>query len=156
MAHMLTALANDVGMQNVYTPLTMGRHLLFCFAATVIYLVQFYRKGSWHYLLIMAAIDLTFITQTSFGTSKTAINILGLLEALLLIGAFVCYKITTKNAPAAEAAEASDDNDNTENIADIGEDDDSEEAQRRRMAEKIRRAKDKMIIENAFEDNDDA
>ena len=61
---MLELLANNAtGMQNVYTPLPFKVHFIFCIIATLLYLVQFYRKRSAYYLLIMAAIDLTFVTQ---------------------------------------------------------------------------------------------
>ena len=146
MSDVMTILANDLGMQNVYTPLTMDKHLLFCFMATVIYLVQFYRKGSWHYLIIMAAVDLTFLTQTSLSSSHSAINALGVVEALLLITAFVFYLKASKQEKAAQKAAAQD--------GDAGGDDDEAE-QRQRLAQKIKEAKDKKFIENAFEDDDE-
>lgn len=147
MSDVMTILANDLGMQNVYTPLTMDKHLLFCFMATVIYLAQFYRKGSWHYLIIMAAVDLTFLTQTSLSSSRSAINALGVVEALLLITAFIFYLKASKQEKAAQKA-AQD--------GDVGDDDkDHDDEQRQRLAQKIKETKDKKFIENAFEDDDE-
>lgn len=127
------------GMQNVYTPLSLKVHFIFCLVATVVYLLQFYRRGSWHYLVIMAAIDITFVTQTSICKTSGAIAALGVIEAVLLVFAAVLYfQFSRKQKEAVKAAEAEQD----------------EENERRRLTEKIQRAKDKKIIDNAFDDND--
>ena len=61
----LTLFSATQGLQNVYTPFPFKMHLGFCIIATILYLIQFYRRGSFHYLVLMAAIDLTFLTQTT-------------------------------------------------------------------------------------------
>jgi thiol:disulfide interchange protein len=131
--------AASQGMQNVYTPLSLKAHFIFCIAATAVYLLQFYRRGSWHYLLIMAAVDATFATQTSLCKTSGSIAVLGLVEIVLLIFAAVFYAKYAREQKAAEAAENAE--------AD-------EENERRHNAEKIQRAHDKQIVDNAFEDGD--
>lgn len=80
MIEFLTAQTSE--LQNVCTPLTFKVHLIFCLIATVLYITQAARKKSKHYIFIMFAIDLTFITQ--FWTSTWVIAGLFVTEVILL------------------------------------------------------------------------
>lgn len=128
------------GLQNVYTPLPLKIHFILCIIATVVYLMQFYRRGSWHYLMLMIAFDLTFITQTSLCRSSSAVGILAIAEAAVLAAAIVLYVSFTRAQKAMKAAENA-------------EIDEAEE--RRKAAEKAQTAEDKKIVDNAFSDADD-
>lgn len=70
-------------LQNVCTPLPFKVHFCFCIIATVLYITQAVRKKSKHYIFIMFAIDLTFITQ--FWTSTWVIASLFAAEVVLLV-----------------------------------------------------------------------
>ena len=122
-------------MQNVYTPLSLTAHLIFCFLATALYLAMYYRRGSVHYLLLMAAIDATIITQ--YWTSSAAITALGIAEAILICGAIFFYikyskKVKAENA-AKEAAR-------------------KEAEERAKAAEKADADENAKIVDNAFDD----
>lgn len=82
----MTQLLTD-GMQNVYTPFPFTMHLVFCLIATFVYGAQFVRRGSKHYLLLLLAVDATFITQLC--TTSIIITFLFILEVLLLAAALV-------------------------------------------------------------------
>lgn len=129
--------AANQGMQNIYTPFSPGVHLIFCLLATVVYFLLFYRKGSWHYMLLMAAVDLTYATQTSLCRTQQSIMILGVIEAVLLIAAFVVYLPYSKKQKAAAKAA----------------DKEIEEQQaRRREAERAEQRRDSDPVDSAFED----
>ena len=66
-------------------PMTM--HLTFCIIATLVYSIQFIRKKSLHYILMLIAFDLTFITQIY--VSEPLLIVLAVAEAALLTGAAV-------------------------------------------------------------------
>jgi len=135
MIYPLAAIDDGSKMQNVYTPLSFGVHLGFCIIATLLYLVLYYRKGSLHYLTLMFAIDLTFITQ--FWTSTAARVLLGIAEALL-IGATIFFYIRFSRKLKAENA--------------------AREAARKAQLEKAKSAMKKddeensKIVDNAFDD----
>lgn len=131
------------GMQNVYTPLSAKAHFVFCLIATVVYLLQFYRRGSWHYLVIMAAVDVTFVTQTSICRTSGAIAVLGAVEFVLLAFAAVLSIRFSRSQKAAAAVQA-------EEQARL-----DEEKERRQTAEKLQRSKDKKIVDNAFDDGEE-
>ncbi len=125
------------GLQSVYTPFTFKMHLGFCIIATILYLLQYYRKGSWHYIVLMAAIDLTFVTQTSLCQTGSRVAVLGIVEvALLAIAAVLNYRyskqLKLKNAEANAAADEQD--------------------ERRKAAEREQSEKDGKVVDNAFED----
>lgn len=129
--------ADVVGMQNVHTPLTSGQHFGFCLIATAVYLLQFYKRGGWHYLLIMLAVDLTYVTQTSLCTENRDFLILGIAEALILGAAMVLSIRFNKRQKAARlAAEAASD----------------EAAERRTAAENEQREHDEKLVDNAFDE----
>jgi len=86
-------------VQNVYTPFSLKVHLIFCILATILYAVQYRRKGSVHYLFLMAAIDATFITQ--FWTSVIARTLLGITE-IVLIGLTIFYHVKFYKQQKAE------------------------------------------------------
>ncbi len=130
----------EQGMQNVYTPLSLKTHFIFCILATVLYLVQFYRRGSWHYLFIMAAIDLTFATQTSLCQTAHSVTILGFIEIALLICALIFYIMFAKKRKSA--------------LASVNEQLD-EENRRQREADKKAQSQDRHLVDNAFEDKDE-
>ena len=125
------------GLQSVYTPFTFKMHLGFCIIATILYLLQYYRKGSWHYIVLMAAIDLTFVTQTSLCQTGSRVAVLGIVEvALLAIAAVLNYRyskqLKLKNAEANAAADEQD--------------------ERRKAAEREQSEKDGKVVDNAVED----
>ncbi len=133
----LSLLAAETGMQNIFTPLSATAHFVFCIIATIVYLLQFYRRGSWHYILIMLAIDLTFLTQTPVCRGQSAVGVLGIIEALVLIAAFVVYLPYGKKLKAeAAAADAETDKENA----------------RQKEAERTEAEKDSNPVDNAFED----
>lgn len=74
-------------MQNIYTALPTGMHLGFCVIATLVYGLQFIRKKSPHYILLLVACDLTFITQIY--VSYRLLAVLAVLEVGLLIASAV-------------------------------------------------------------------
>lgn len=122
-------------VQNVYTPLPMSVHLIFCFIATGLYLLQYYRKGSVHYLLLMAAIDATFITQ--FWTSSIARTMLGITE-IVLISLTIFYHVKFYKKQKAE---------NAEKLAEL------KEAEARAKAAEAEAAQaDSALVDNAFDD----
>lgn len=134
---MFEILANNEGttVQNVYTPLSLPVHLGFCFLATLLYLTQYYRKGSVHYLFLMFAIDATLITQ--FWTSVIARTLLGITE-IVLIGLTVFYHYKYYKKEKAELAEKIAERKNAEEKAKAAED----------AAEKA----DSDIVGSAFDD----
>lgn len=108
---MIEILSQDTtAMQNVYTPLPMNIHLIFCIIATVVYLAQYARKGAVHYLLLMLAVDLTFVTQIC--TTNAVIGFLFAAEVVLLIcsGVF-SYRFNKKQKADEKAPAAADDGD---------------------------------------------
>ncbi|MBR1864175.1 MAG: hypothetical protein IJ806_08835 [Ruminococcus sp.] len=89
-------------MQNVCTPLPFKMHVGFCILASVVYLIQFYRKGSWHYVMLMFAADATFATQIY--TEDWFIGVLFVVEAMLLIAAgILAHRYNKKNKPPKAA-----------------------------------------------------
>lgn len=129
--------AVNQGMQNIYTPFSPGVHLMFCLLATVVYFLLFYRKGSWHYMLLMAAVDLTYATQTSLCRTQQSIMVLAVIEAVLLLAAFIVYiPYAKKQKAAAKAADKE-----TE-----------EQEKRRREAEQAEQQRDSHPVDNAFEE----
>lgn len=125
------------GMQNIFTPLTATTHLVFCIIATIVYLLQFYRRGSWHYMLIMLAVDLTFLTQTPACQNQSSVAVLGVFEALILIAAFIVYLPYGKKLKAQTAA------------ADAETD---KENERQKQAEREAAEQDSDPVDSAFED----
>lgn len=126
---------NAAKLQNVYTPLPFRIHFVFCILATLLYLVQFYRKRSAYYLFIMAAIDLTFITQ--FWSSKPVIWGLGIAEIILIVlAAFSAHRYNKK----AKAENAEKDAQAAKVLAE------------KREAEKSFTEENKKIVDNAFDD----
>ena len=125
------------GMQNVYTPFSLKLHAIFCVIATAVYLMQYYRKGSLHYLAIMAAVDLTFVTQTPLCQTGTRVAVLGIIEVAVLAIAFVLNLNYSKQQKAKKAAENA--------AAD-------EQEERRKNAEREQSEKDSNVVDNAFED----
>jgi membrane protein implicated in regulation of membrane protease activity len=138
----LTNLASETaeGLQNVYTPISLKTHLIFCLFATVLYLTLFYRRGSWHYIFMMAAIDATFATQTSLCSSNTSITVLAVVEVVLLAFAGVFYARYSKEQKKLEAAE-------NETAA--------QDKARRKSAEKAQKKIDGNPVDNAFDDGDE-
>lgn len=128
---------NQVGLQNVYTPLPFKIHLAFCILATVVYLVQFYRKHSAYYLFIMFAIDLTFITQ--YSTGKGVVIALFAAEVVLIVLAIVSAVLNNKKKKAANAA------------ADAVR---KQELEDKKNAENNAAEHDKKIVDNAFDDEE--
>lgn len=133
---MLELLANNAtGMQNVYTPLPFKVHFIFCIIATLLYLVQFYRKRSAYYLLIMAAIDLTFVTQ--YWSGKPVIYALAAAEIVLIAAAVIASVMYNKKVKAENAEEIAQN---------------EKEQEQKKAAEKLAAENDGKIVDNAFED----
>lgn len=122
-------------MQNVYTPLSLTVHFIFCIIATALYLTMYYRRGSVHYLLLMFAIDATIITQ--YWTSSAAIATLAVIE-IVLVGAAIFFYI--KYAKKLKA----------ENAAKLAAR--KEEEERAKAAEKADEEENAKIVDNAFDD----
>jgi hypothetical protein len=102
---MAQILSDSTTMQNIYTPLPMSVHFVFCLIATFIYLAQYARKGSVHYLLVMAAIDATFITQIN--SSEVVITCLFVAEIILLVfAAIYSHKFNKKQKELEKLTEA--------------------------------------------------
>ena len=128
---------NPAELQNVYTPLPFNIHFGFCLIATLIYLVQYWRKRSAYYLFVMIAIDLTFVTQ--YFTSKPVIWGLAIAEVLLIIAAIVSASLHNKKIKAEKAEEIEAEKQAYEN---------------KKEAEKAQTEMDKQVVENAFEDEE--
>ena len=80
--------SENVGLQNVYTPLPFELHLVFSVFATVILLIQFCRKKRVCYLFATLAIDATLITHFTF-QNRTAILALEIIELALVAGCII-------------------------------------------------------------------
>lgn len=133
----LTLFSAAQGLQNVYTPFPFKMHLGFCIIATILYLIQFYRRGSFHYLVLMAAIDLTFLTQTTICNDGSRVAVLGIVEvALLAIAAVLNIHYSKQQKAVKAAANAAAD----------------EQNERKKNAEREQSEKDKAVVDNAFED----
>ena len=93
-------------LQNVYVPLPLKAHVIFCIIATIVYALEIYRKKSPHYALIMLAVDATLLMQ-AFPNSKMVI-VLAVMETLLLGGAIALavWESKKRKAKAALAAAA--------------------------------------------------
>lgn len=105
----MTVLTEQVGLQNVYTPLPFKIHLIFCIFATIVFLVQFFRKNRISYLLATLAIDATIATHFAFD-NKTIILVLQIIELLLVIGciidivlAYINHRKKTREQKAEES-----------------------------------------------------
>lgn len=102
---MVEMLAVSEGLQNVYTPLPFKIHLIFCIIATAVYIAQYVRKHAPHYLLIMLAVDATFVTQ--FCKGNIVITMLFILEICLLTAAgLLSHKYTKAMRQKEKTAEA--------------------------------------------------
>ncbi len=139
---MLTLQESFSKLQNVYAPLPLTAHLVFCALATLLYAVLYNRWGKRHYLIIMIAIDLTLMTQ--FWTSKVLIYALGICEIALLITAGVlAYRSNKEEKLRDEERRRS-------------EKEREEERQRRKEAEKLfvnQEYIDKNFVRDAFDDD---
>lgn len=78
----------QVGLQNVYTPLPLELHILFSVFATIVLMIQFFRKKRVCYLLSTLAIDATLITHFAF-ENKRVILVLEIVELLLVAGCII-------------------------------------------------------------------
>ena len=97
---LLSLLEKAPEMQNIYAPLPLSAHLVFCVLSTLLYAVLFNRRGKKHYLILMIAIDLTLMTQ--FWTDKMVIFALGIAEAILIIMTIVLTVKENKEEKEAE------------------------------------------------------
>lgn len=101
----ITAMAQKMIIENVYAPLPLGLHLLFCAFATLLYLILFFRRKHKRYFYTMLAIDLTLLTQ--LGDNSFSILVIAVAEVVLLMMILVDYiKTTVEEKRIAEAAEA--------------------------------------------------
>ena len=130
------------GLQNIYTPFTAKQHLIFCIFGTAIYLIQYYRRGGWHNLLLMLGIDLTYLTQTSLCNTSDTIWILGVAEIIVLGAAFFFSMKFNKQQKAEQAAGLTGDDGGTSEA----------DEERRETIEKEAAKTDADIVGNAFEE----
>ena len=98
-----TLAAETATLQNVYAPLPFKVHMIFCVIATLLYITQFIRKGSYHYLTLMIAIDLTIVTK-SFVIGM----LFGAEVALLAATAFISHRFAKKQKALENAGEKSE------------------------------------------------
>ncbi len=89
-------------MQNVYVPLPLKAHIIFCIIATIVYALEIYRKRSLHYAFVMAAVDATLLMQAF--PNSTMVAVLAVLEVLLLGTAIALSVIESKKKKAEKAA----------------------------------------------------
>ena len=122
-------------MQNVYTPLSLGVHFVFCIIATALYLTLYYRRGSVHYLLLMFAIDATIITQ--YWTTSVSITLLAIVEIVLIGLAIWFYIKYSKRVKEQRAAK---------------EEARKQDELRAKAAQKAEDEKNKQVVDNAFDD----
>ena len=92
-----------VKLQNVYAPLPLGIHIGFCIIATIVYALLYMRRRSYNYLCLLAAVDLTIVTQ--FFPEDGVITALFIVE-IGLLAACVIYSVRESKAKKAAAAEA--------------------------------------------------
>ena len=123
----MTVLLANTGLQNIYVPLPLTAHIVFCVIATIVYILEYYRKKSVHYLFVMLAVDATLLMQ-AFRSSKMVV-ILAVLEVLLLGTAAVLAVMHMKKEKAAKAEKARTDTENkqpdTEEKEDKGNEDEN-------------------------------
>lgn len=91
-------------MQNIYIPLPLGMHIGFCIIATIVYILEIYRKKSRHYIFMMLAVDATLLMQVF--PNSTMVVILAIIEALLLGAAGVMAYMEHKKNKLEQQAEA--------------------------------------------------
>ena len=104
-----TPAAETATLQNVCAPLPFPVHMIFCVIATLLYITQFIRKGSYHYLTIMIAIDLTIVTQ--FTTKSFVIGMLFGAEVMLLAAtAIISHRFAKKQKALENASEKNSEN----------------------------------------------
>ena len=84
----MTVFSEQVGLQNVYTPLPLDIHIIFSIFATIVLLIQFVRKKRVCYLLAALAIDATLITHFTF-ENKNVISVLEIIELALVAGCII-------------------------------------------------------------------
>lgn len=135
------------GLQNIYTPFTPKQHLVFCIFGTTIYLIQYYRNGGIHNLLLLLGIDLTYLTQTSLCNTGDRIGFLGVAEIIILaLAGFFSYKYNKElkakkaaagGAPAVDSAAA------------------EAEEERRETIEREAAKREEDIVNNAFDSDGD-
>ena len=103
---LLTLFVDDgAKLQNVYAPLPLGMHIGFCVLATILYAVLYMRRRKPSYLCLLAAVDLTVVTQ--FWTHSAVIATLFAAEVCLLTACIVfSYKAAKQNKLEIAAAGA--------------------------------------------------
>ena len=87
-------------MQNIYIPLPLGLHTGFCIIATIVYILEIYRKKSLHYLFMMLAVDATMLMHAF--PNATMVAVLAVMEVLLLGTAGVMAYMEHKKRKLAE------------------------------------------------------
>ncbi len=115
----------NMGMQERFAPLPFKLHLIFCLAATVLFVLIYKRYHKVKDVLWLISCDLTFILQ--FYSDKRTALVIGVCEVILLAMIFVEYcrelkeKIAKKAAEAAAEADAenSDEPDAQDNLEDV-------------------------------------
>ena len=115
-----TLAAESATLQNVYAPLPFKVHFIFCIIATLLYMTQFMRKRSVHYLIIMVAIDLTIVTQ--FCTESIVIAFLFGIEVILLVLAGIFSHKYNKAQAKLQSENADNSSDSADNDNDNNKD----------------------------------
>lgn len=93
-------------LQNVYVPLPLKVHVIFCIIATIIYILEIYRKKSPHYLFMMLAVDATLLMHAF--PNSTMVAVLAVIEGVLLGAAITVAIIESKKRKARAALAAAE------------------------------------------------
>lgn len=108
--NMLNVLGKN-SIQNVHAPLPLTAHIIFCVIATLLYLVQFKRKKMKYYIYLLAAVDLTLLTQIF--SNDIAIIAIFIGEVILLVMAFLSNRMQKKHDKMVEDHKKQFDESNT-------------------------------------------
>ncbi len=127
---MLQILADESAtLQNVYAPLPLGIHVVFCIIATAVYAALFARRKTYNYLCLMAAVDLTLMTQ--FFTDDPVIAALFIIEVgLLAASAIYSFRASRKKKLEAKQGrdpEPQESDDNTQEDTGLVDSDDEDD-----------------------------
>ena len=91
-------------LQNVYVPLPLKAHVIFCIIATIVYALEIYRKKSPHYVFMMLAVDATLLMHAF--PNSTMVVVLAIMETLLLGTAIAVAVLESKKRKAKAALAA--------------------------------------------------
>ena len=87
---------------NVF-PIGTTKHIAFCIAATLFFLLQFTRTKRWYQLILAVAIPLSLLVYVN-PDNETFFYGIGILEACLLLLALILNIVQSRQIAAAEKA----------------------------------------------------